>query len=103
VLTIGEQLRSARVMRRLTQGQLAEQVGTVQSAVSEWENGTSSPGLPLIERIAKALAFDVVAFLVPWEVTGGADVPSLARSRRIEAITSLADVAANLKQDGAAS
>lgn len=81
VLTIGEQLRAARVMRRFTQGQLAEQVGTVQSAVSEWENGTTQPGLPLIERIAKVLGFDVIAVLVPWEVTGGTDLPRLARPR----------------------
>jgi transcriptional regulator with XRE-family HTH domain len=36
-------IRSARTRRRLTQAQLAEQVGVTKGAISQWEQGATRP------------------------------------------------------------
>ena len=49
------QLIEARVRKGLTQEQLAEKVGTKQSAIARLESGNSNPSLELLEKITKAV------------------------------------------------
>lgn len=66
-------LTARRYVLGLSQTVLAEKVGTVQSAVSEWETGKSKPGGPTLFAIADVLGCDLA--LVPrgdvWERAAG--------------------------------
>ena len=48
-------LISARLRAGLTQLQLAERLGTTQSAIARMENGTSTPTVETLRRLAEAL------------------------------------------------
>ena len=49
-----EIVRSARQTAELSQAQLAQRVGTTQSAVSRWENGGDEPRLSTLAAILSA-------------------------------------------------
>lgn len=51
----GYQIARLRILRGLTQAQLAEMVGTRQPSIARLENGSSVPSLSFLERIAEAL------------------------------------------------
>ena len=67
------QARAHRRTLRLPQWSVAETMGTVQSAVSELENGISSPTLSTFRRYLAAVGLDLVAVDVPTRV--GATTP----------------------------
>lgn len=52
-----ENLKNLRISYGLTQKELAEELGTSQPTYTKWENGTVSPTLASIEKIAAV--FDV--------------------------------------------
>jgi transcriptional regulator with XRE-family HTH domain len=54
-LEAGYQIARLRILRGLTQAQLAEMVGTRQPSIARLENGSSVPSLSFLERIADAL------------------------------------------------
>jgi DNA-binding XRE family transcriptional regulator len=49
------EIRRLREARNLSQRELAELVGTTQSAIARLEAGNISPSLPTLDRIAHAL------------------------------------------------
>jgi transcriptional regulator with XRE-family HTH domain len=51
----GYQIARLRMLRGLTQTQLAEIVGTRQPSIARLENGTSTPSLSFLNKIAAAL------------------------------------------------
>lgn len=51
----GYQVARLRMLRGLTQAQLAEMVGTRQPSIARLENGNSTPSLSFLKRIAEAL------------------------------------------------
>ena len=51
----GYQVARLRMQRGLTQAQLAELVGTRQPSIARLENGTSTPSLSFLNKIAAAL------------------------------------------------
>lgn len=51
----GYQVARLRMLRGLTQTQLAELVGTHQPSIARLENGSSVPSLSFLNRIAAAL------------------------------------------------
>jgi transcriptional regulator with XRE-family HTH domain len=51
----GYQVARFRILRGLTQAQLAEMVGTRQPSIARLENGSSLPSLSFLNRIATAL------------------------------------------------
>ncbi len=53
--TLGQQIAQLRILRGLTQAQLAEIVGSRQSYIARLENGSSTPSLSFLGCIAKAL------------------------------------------------
>jgi HTH-type transcriptional regulator / antitoxin HipB len=52
---IGEQVRALRVEAGLTQQELADAIGTTQSAVARLEGGGSVPTLGTLDKVAGAL------------------------------------------------
>ena len=61
----GYQIARLRIQRGLTQAQLAEMVGTRQPSIARLENGTSTPSLSFLERIATALDAQIELQIVP--------------------------------------
>jgi ribosome-binding protein aMBF1 (putative translation factor) len=53
--SIIEQVISKRLEKGLTQKQLAEKIGTKQSAIARLEGGTINPSVAFLEKVAKAL------------------------------------------------
>lgn len=54
-LTIGERIKSARTLAGMTQGQLAEAIGTGQANISHYEAGRQKPSADVSDRIFAVL------------------------------------------------
>lgn len=52
---VPNRIRVYRLQANLSQGEVAQAVGTTRSAVSAWEVGKSCPTLPVLFRLAKEL------------------------------------------------
>jgi len=61
----GYQVARLRMVRGLTQAQLAEMVGTRQPSIARLENGTSAPSLSFLAKIAEALGAKIEFKLIP--------------------------------------
>ncbi len=61
----GYQIARLRILKGLTQAQLAERVGTRQPSIARLENGTSVPSLSFLQKIASALDARIEVKLVP--------------------------------------
>ena len=61
----GYQVARLRLLRGLTQSQLAEMVGTKQPSIARLENGESTPSLSFLEKVAEALEANVEVRLIP--------------------------------------
>lgn len=67
---IARQLRAARLDAGRTQQSVADELGLVQSNVSDWETGVTNPTLPSLHKWARALDHVVVVLPVrPAEST----------------------------------
>lgn len=55
---IGEIIEEYRKAKKLTQSQLAKQLGVSNTAISKWENGTNLPDITLIEPLCEILEID---------------------------------------------
>ena len=51
--TLGENIRRARVIRKMTQAELAKKIGTSQMMISRFEKGKDSPSVWRCYLIAK--------------------------------------------------
>lgn len=60
----GYQVARLRILRGLTQAQLAEMVGTRQPSIARLENGSSNPSLSFLNKIAVALNAKIEVKLV---------------------------------------
>lgn len=58
---LGDMLRRARHNREtpLTQEEVAEELGVVQSTISAWESGRARPPLTMLRQLAEFLDLDV--------------------------------------------
>ena len=72
VRTIGWELTRLRRAAGLTQADLAERMGTTQTAISKVESGRTLPGLLFLERFARATG-------KPFEIVLGDDAPVPSR------------------------
>ena len=60
----GYQVARLRILRGLTQAQLASMVGTRQPSIARLENGSSQPSLSFLQKIAEALDAKIEVRLV---------------------------------------
>lgn len=58
---IGEIISRARLMKNLTQAELAEKVGTSQSAINRIEKGRQNISLEMVEKLSKNLGTQILA------------------------------------------
>jgi|SRR5687768_1838310 len=58
-IRLAREIRGLRERKGLSQRELAERVGTTQSAIARLEAGNISPSLPTLDRIAEALGAEV--------------------------------------------
>lgn len=61
------QVARLRIMRGLTQKQLAKLVGTKQSSIARLESGRSEPRLSFLRRVVRALSGRLEVRIVPQE------------------------------------
>ena len=54
-MTLGERIRSARKLKRMTQKELASKIGAAHNSVSDWENNKNKPDPDTIELICGIL------------------------------------------------
>jgi DNA-binding XRE family transcriptional regulator len=58
-MRVAFEIRALREKKGLSQRELAERVGTTQSAIARLEAGNVSPSLPTLDKIADALGAEV--------------------------------------------
>lgn len=56
-------LREARLRSALTQRELADRVGTTQSAISRWEIGHARPSFEMLRRLVRACDLELRVML----------------------------------------
>lgn len=77
----GDLIREARRRRGLTQGELAERVGTSQSAIARWEKGGTAPSMDATMRVLRTMDLDLDYQLVEF------DDSDLAQAERLIPLT----------------
>jgi transcriptional regulator with XRE-family HTH domain len=58
-MPIGDHIRDLRWARRLKQGELSDRAGIAQNTLSQIELGKTTPSVPTLEKIARALNLDL--------------------------------------------
>lgn len=76
----GTMIKRLRENKRITQQQLAEEIGVSDKAVSKWETGRGYPDISLIEPLAEALGVSII------ELFSGEDVVNTNRSFNMQRI-----------------
>ena len=66
-IRIAFEIRALREKKGLSQRELAERVGTTQSAIARLEAGNISPSLPTLDKIADALGAEVSLTIVDMD------------------------------------
>jgi transcriptional regulator with XRE-family HTH domain len=61
---LSNRLRKARDVARLTQAELAEQIGVTSQAVSQWERGETKPEVRNLRRIAVTLQVPLTELII---------------------------------------
>ena len=59
----GTAIRQRREERKLTQAELAEQIGVSSKTVSKWETGKGLPDISLLQPLAQALGISVIELM----------------------------------------
>ena len=77
---IGERIRQARKLKRITQEQLAQSIGVSDKSISAYESERIKPPLPVLEKIAESTNQSISFFI---EMTEDMDV--LAKLHSVEA------------------
>ena len=62
---IGRRIRSARLDRGLSQGELGDLVGLNANRVQQYENGARKPKLDLLKKFAAALEIETISLIDP--------------------------------------
>ena len=93
-------VRSARLAAGLSQVQLAERVGTTQSAVSRWENGGDDPRLSTLAAILSACGQRLVLHAETDDVDRAQIRQQLAMSpeQRLASVVNLSRTLASAKR-----
>jgi len=77
-MKFSDNLRNLRISRRMTQMELAEKLGTSQSAIAAWENSKREPDFRTISRIADYFGVTMTALLPSSDIVDESYVTSIA-------------------------
>lgn len=81
----GNRIRQARLGARLTQTQLAQEVGTSERNIVRWETNANAPRIKHIAAIARATGKDIGFFIEDEAVDEEEEADKVTRLRRIRA------------------
>jgi len=95
LVNMGEKLKSLRNEKKLTQKQVADQIGLAISAVSSYESGTRYPSYDVLVKLASIFHVST-DYLIGMTDTRNVDVTGLNDSE-IELISQLVDMLRNKK------
>jgi len=65
-IRLAMEIHTLREKRGLTQKELAERLGTTQSAIARLEAGNIAPSLPVLDKVAAALGLELVVSFVDF-------------------------------------
>ena len=86
-MSIGENIRRARIEKGITQRELGERLGGIsQQQIGQWENGNKNPKLETVHRIANALQVDISEIYTDFAIFKNRVVensPALSTAKRI--------------------
>ena len=57
-MSVGENIRIARKLKKMTQQELADAIGRKNNVISDWENGKYKPDADMLELLCGALDVD---------------------------------------------
>ena len=57
------ELISARIKKRMTQKDVADKIGTKQSAIARFESGSVNPSLEFLQKIASVMGYKLTVHL----------------------------------------
>ena len=66
-VAFGRRLREARKAADMTQTELGERIGSTKAAICRWENGTNTPNLGTVTRLAAALRTEAFELMPSFE------------------------------------
>lgn len=81
--SFGDRLKEARKAKKLTQRQLAEMLGTTNTAVSNWENGTNTPTFSMLDKMSQILDINPARSETPDMSRGAADAEHIKKYRQL--------------------
>ncbi|MGL6159700.1 helix-turn-helix domain-containing protein [Microbulbifer sp.] len=87
--SIGLRVKTARKAKRLSQVELAEQIGRTMETISSTERGITAPTIETLERLSKALDVPMVEFFEGYDRGG-------ANRKRLELELEIKDLLAKL-------
>ena len=76
-MTVGQRIKEARKIAKLTQRELAEKAGTATGTIQQYELGKRQPRLQQLRQIAQVLDADVV-YLISGQTS--AEVEQIGRA-----------------------
>ena len=77
----GNTIRQLRESRKLTQADLAEEIGVSSKTVSKWETGKGLPDITLLQPLAQALGISVIELMNGQPITNRNMSANLLRSK----------------------
>lgn len=77
----GATIKTLREAKKLTQADLAEQIGVSDKAISKWETSKGLPDISLIQPLAKALGVSVIELMNGEQITNKNTSANLIRSK----------------------
>ena len=79
MVEIGNLIATARTRQNVTQAELAEMIGTSQSAINRIEHGKQNASLEIISKISKALEIQIISVndsaTQGYSIDGGHSLP----------------------------
>jgi len=64
---VGNIIRKARLVQKMTQKELADKMNISDKAISKWECGSGNPDISLILKLSHVLEIDVQKLLKGYE------------------------------------
>lgn len=88
-MDLGQQLRDARKKAKLTQAQLAEQVGLATITIRQYELGKRKLTIETVQKLASALGVPAIDLLGPYE---GPPLPNLVDGNKTDEVNRREDL-----------